>query len=76
MARVERLPQSCPLGKCDGSGWLIDEDETARPCDCRERRIAQARMRGVRATLPEKYAGVSFDRPPISDMARRTACRD
>ena len=75
MARVERLPQSCPLGKCDGSGWLIDEDETARPCDCRERRIAQARMRGVRATLPEKYAGVSFDRPPISDMARRPQSR-
>ena len=75
-ARVERLPQSCPLGKCDGSGWLIDdEDETARPCECRARRIAQARMRGVRATLPEKYTGVSFDRPPIADMARAPQSR-
>jgi DNA replication protein DnaC len=69
-ARVERLPQSCPLGRCDGSGWLIDDEDAARPCECRERRIAQARTRGVRTVLPAKYQGVSFDRPPISDMAR------
>ena len=69
--RVEMLPRSCPLGRCDGSGWLEDEQEnTARPCECRERRIAQARTRGVRTVLPAKYQGVSFDRPPISDMAR------
>src|SRR5436190_3027327 len=74
-ASVERLPQSCPLGQCDGSGWLIDEEDVASPCDCRGRRIAQARLRGVRATLPEKYAGVSFDRPPISDMARAPQSR-
>ena len=67
---VEKLPQACPLGRCDGSGWLIDEEDVATPCECRDRRIAQARMRGVRATLPQKYAGVSFDRPPIADMAR------
>jgi DNA replication protein DnaC len=70
-ANVERLPQSCPLGRCDGSGWIEDEEEnTARACECRERRIAQARTRGVRSVLPAKYQGVSFDRPPISDMAR------
>ena len=69
-ARVERLPQSCPLGRCDGSGWIEEDDDTARPCECRERRIAQARTRGVRSVLPAKYQGVGFDRPPISDMAR------
>ena len=69
-ASVERLPQSCPLGVCDGSGWIIDDEDVARQCECRERRIAQARTLGVRRTLPDKYAGVSFDRPPISDMAR------
>ncbi len=42
----------------------------ARPCECRERRIAQARMRGVRSVLPPKYQGVSFERPPVTDMAR------
>jgi DNA replication protein DnaC len=70
-ARVERLPQSCPLAKCDGSGWIHDEAENlATPCECRERRIVQARTRGVRTVLPTKYQGVSFERPPVSDMAR------
>jgi DNA replication protein DnaC len=69
-ARIERLPQSCPLGVCDGSGWIIDADDAASPCECRERRIAQARLRGVRSVLPAKYQGVSLDRPPLADMAR------
>ena len=68
--RVERLPASCPLGNCDGSGWIVGDDDIARPCECRERRIAQARMAGVKRTLPRKYEGVGFDRPPISDMER------
>ena len=68
--QVEKLPQSCPLGRCDGSGWIEQDDESARPCECRERRIAQARTRGVRTVLPAKYQGVGFDRPPIADMAR------
>lgn len=73
--RVERLPSSCPFGKCDGSGWIIGEDETAQGCECRERRIIQARMAGVKRTLPRRYEGVSFDRPPISDMAKAPASR-
>lgn len=32
-------------------------------------------MRGVRATLPRKYEGVSFDRPPISEMAQAPQSR-
>ena len=24
---------SCPLGVCDGSGWLIDDDDNAAPCE-------------------------------------------
>lgn len=75
-AKVQELPRSCPLGVCDGSGWVIDAtDELAVACECRGRRVQQARMRGVRATLPRKYEGVSFDRPPISDMAGATESR-
>ena len=67
---LERLPRSCPLGVCDGSGWVLHEDDSVAACDCRERRVQQARTQGVRSVLPTKYQGVGFDRPPISDMAR------
>jgi DNA replication protein DnaC len=67
---VEQLPRSCPLGVCDGSGWVLRDDDTVAPCECRERRVQQARTQGVRSVLPPKYQGVGFDRPPISEMAR------
>ena len=73
--KVERIQPACPVGACDGSGWVIGEDDLAHPCECRERRIAQARLRGVRSVLPTKYQGVSFERPPISEMARSPRTR-
>ena len=69
-SNVEMLPRACPLGVCDGSGWVFHDDDSATPCDCREVRLKQARMSGVRSVLPDKYRGVGFDRPPIADMAR------
>jgi DNA replication protein DnaC len=65
------LSSGCPLGRCDGSGFLIDEDtNTARDCDCRAARIAAARTRSLEGRIPRRYRGVSFERPPISDLAR------
>jgi DNA replication protein DnaC len=63
----------CPLGVCDGSGWILGPEDVARPCDCRERRMARRRARGIASTIPRKYRGVSLDRPPISDMAGHRA---
>ncbi len=60
----------CPFAVCDGSGWIVDESDVATPCECRERRIEKARAKGVSATLPKRFRGVSFERPPLSDMAR------
>jgi DNA replication protein DnaC len=60
------------LGVCDGSGW-VEEDGAARECGCRERLIARGRSRGVNTVIPAKYRGVSFDRPPVSDLARSPA---
>jgi DNA replication protein DnaC len=63
--------QACPLGACDGSGFLIDEDtNTASDCRCRSGRIAAARTRSLAGRIPSRYQGVSFERPPVSDLAR------
>jgi DNA replication protein DnaC len=62
---------SCPLGVCDGSGFVVDEaTNTARDCDCRAGLIAAARTARLEGRIPKLYRGVSFDRPPVSDMAR------
>jgi DNA replication protein DnaC len=62
--------RACPLGVCDGSGWILGPEDVARPCECRERRMARRRARGVASAIPRKYRTVSLDAPPISDMAR------
>jgi DNA replication protein DnaC len=60
---------ACPLGVCDGSGWVLGPEDVARPCECRAPRLARKRARGVASAIPARYRGVSFDRPPVSDMA-------
>jgi DNA replication protein DnaC len=63
--------QGCPLGLCDGSGFIVDEaTNTATDCACRPARIASARTRSLEGRIPRRYQGVSFDRPPVSDLAR------
>jgi DNA replication protein DnaC len=62
--------RACPLGVCDGSGWIVGPEEVARPCECREERLRRARNRGVAAVIPAKYRGVSFERPPVTEMER------
>lgn len=61
--------QACPLGVCDGSGWILGPEDVARPCECRAERLNKARSRGISSVIPPRYRGVSFDRPPVSDMA-------
>jgi DNA replication protein DnaC len=63
--------RACPLGECDGSGFVIDEaTNTATDCGCRAARIAGARTRSLAGRIPRRYRGVSFDRPPVSDLVR------
>jgi DNA replication protein DnaC len=62
---------ACPAGVCDGSGFVIDEQtNTASDCVCREGRIAKHRMARLEGRLPRRYEGVSFDRPPLPEIAR------
>ncbi len=70
MAQAGAVEPACPLGVCDGSGWILGPENVARPCECRESRMARRRAHGVASAIPPRYRGVSFDRPPISDMAR------
>jgi DNA replication protein DnaC len=65
-SRAQQL--SCPLAVCDGTGWILGPEDVARPCECRERTVARARSRGVASVIPAKYRGVSFDRPPVTQI--------
>jgi DNA replication protein DnaC len=68
---VRRGDDACPLGICDGSGFVIDEaTNTASDCACRAGQIARVRARSLAGRVPRRYRGVSFDRPPVSDIAR------
>ena len=66
---------ACPLAKCDGTGWIEAEGDAVKPCDCRSITSKRSRARGLASAIPARYRGVSFDRPPISDMARAPESR-
>ncbi|MGH2974620.1 MAG: ATP-binding protein [Solirubrobacterales bacterium] len=77
IARSEPFREvACPLGVCDGSGWLLGPEDVARECECRAQRLKRGRNRGVASVIPPRYRGVSFDRPPVSDMAREPGTRE
>jgi DNA replication protein DnaC len=64
---------ACPVGSCDGSGWLLDDEtNAARPCPCRERRVNRAVSGRMGSGIPKRFRGVSFDRKPICDLDRKT----
>ncbi len=60
--------ERCAVGTCDGSGWLLGEDDVARPCPCRERRISRAVGARLGTGIPKRFRGVSFERKPICDL--------
>jgi DNA replication protein DnaC len=61
----------CPLGRCDGTGFVVDEGaRLAVPCDCRPMQVERRRAQRLSAVIPRRYRGVSFDRPPVSDLPR------
>ena len=60
--------QVCPLGECDGSGYLLEEGNVARPCACLARRSGRGSSRRLGTGIPKRFRGVSFDRKPIRDL--------
>lgn len=68
-SRLQAVGRSCPFAECDGSSWILDEETNeARPCRCREQRIARARTQSLNSTIPKKFRGVGFDRNPVAMM--------
>ena len=62
---------TCPDHRCDGSGFVFDDaTRTARDCSCRPQRIAKRKARALAAVIPRRYQGVSFDRPPVTQIDR------
>ncbi len=60
----------CPYGVCDGSGFVVDDaTNTATDCRCRAQRVSRARAATLSGVIPRKYRGVSFDRPPVTQIA-------
>jgi DNA replication protein DnaC len=67
------VARSCPFGLCDGSGIIVDEEQRlATPCRCRGQIVGERRARGLSNAIPRKYRGVSFDRPPVTEMPAAT----
>ncbi len=62
----------CPEGLCDGSGWILGEDDEARPCSCREARIRRVRLSGLGSGIPRRFRVLlqeaSFDRNPVREI--------
>ncbi len=62
-------PASCPDARCDGSGWLLDQDDVASPCSCRAGRISRAKTRHMGSGVPRRFLReASFERNPVRDL--------
>ena len=62
----------CPHDRCDGSGFLFDEERRrARDCSCRPARIARRKAAAVAGRIPKRFREVALDREPLPDLARR-----
>jgi DNA replication protein DnaC len=64
--------RACPEGVCNGSGWVLGDDDVARPCSCRAERIRRAYSRGIGSGIPKRFRRLlqeaSFDRNPVRDL--------
>lgn len=62
------VQRGCPLGVCDGSGWILGPEDVARECECLKPRLQRSRSRNIASVIPPRFRGVSFDRPPVTQL--------
>jgi DNA replication protein DnaC len=66
---VDTTPRVCPLGECDGSTWVVDEQTNeARPCRCRDQQRRRAASGGIGSGIGRRFREVSFEREPIVSL--------
>ncbi len=69
MAQADQSDGFCPEGTCDGTGWILGDDDVAHPCGCRKGRISRARTRNMGTGVPRRFLReAGFDRNPVRDM--------
>lgn len=56
---------TCP--DCNGHGWILDEDDQARPCHCLGKQVASGVSGRLRGTLPRRLMAASHERNPFLD---------
>ena len=62
---------ACPDNRCDGSGFLFDEERRrAYPCSCRPARLARRRAAAVAGRLPRRFREIGFEREPVRSIER------
>jgi DNA replication protein DnaC len=62
---------ACPDDRCDGSGFVYDEElRRAHACSCRPQRLARKRAAAVAGRLPKRFREVGFDREPVVSIER------
>jgi DNA replication protein DnaC len=62
---------ACPDRRCDGTGFLYDEERRrAYPCSCRPKRLARKRAGAVAGRLPKRFREVGFEREPVVSIER------
>jgi DNA replication protein DnaC len=68
MTRADPAAEGWTCPRCEGSGFVLDDNDEALPCSCREARIRIARSTGISSVIPRKYRGVSFERFPVTEL--------
>lgn len=67
VAREERKERRCPFGRCDGSGWHLDNVDVASPCECqRLPRDREARRQSARVL--RRHLALGLNSPPLSNV--------
>lgn len=73
----EKRERRCPFGRCDGSGWHLEESDTASPCDCQRLPRDREARRQSRRVL-RRHLALGLDAPPLSNLSQvaQSALRD